>query len=167
MNNIVKAAIGIGVVGAIAGIAYVAYKKKEGPLDIFDEDNKKNEDETFEDDQEKETPKKEDTVFTKVKKKCIRVGLKFLLWVSEHQEQIEALGTLIGLGVGIFNIVSAARDFLKGNEMQKKVDDLVKEKDAFKAAWNDTQSANEADMNTLMEEFKDIKSILNATKDAA
>ena len=165
MNNLVEVAIGIGVVGAVAGIAYVA-SKKERPLDIFDED-KKSEDGIFEEDQEKETPKKEDTVFTKIKKSCIRVGLKFLLWVSEHQEQIEALGTLIGLGVGIFNIISAARDFIKGNEMQKKVDDLVNEKDAFKEAWNNTQSANEADMNTLMEEFKDIKSMLKATKDNA
>ena len=162
MNNFVKAAIGIGVVGAVAGIAYVVTKKKEGPFDIFDEE-KKDDQETEDEDQEEteEEPEKKDTILTKVKKKIVRFSLKALLWISEHQDQIEALGTLIGLGVGIFNFVTAVKDFKNGNKMQEQIDDLVNEKDAFKEAWNKTQTANETDMDTLMDEFKDVKGMLS------
>lgn len=158
MNNLLKVAIGVGVVGAVAGISYLVSKKNKSPLDVFDEKEKDVEENDI---QEEETPKKKDTVFTKVKKKLIRVGLKSLLWVSEHQEQIEALGTLIGLGVGIFNIISAARDFKNGNKMQEQVDELVRDKNSFREAWNQTQRASESDMDTLMEEFKEIKSMLS------
>ena len=162
MNNFVKAAIGIGVVGAVAGIAYIVSKKKEGPFDIFDEE-KKDDQETEDEDQEEseKEPEKKDTIFTKVKKKIVRISLKTLLWISEHQDQIEALGTLIGLGVGIFNFVTAVKDFKNGNKMQEQIDDLVRDKEGFKEAWNATQNASEQDMRTLMDEFKDVKSMLS------
>lgn len=159
MTNLGKVLLGVGVVGAVAVTAYVMNKvdEKEEPKqdnDILDEEEL----------EEETSEKKDETVLTKVKKKVLRAAIKGVVWVAEHQEQIEAIGTLIGLAAGIFNVVSAVKDFKAGNKMQDQVDELVREKNVFKEAWNGTVRANEADMDTLMDRLDDLEALIAPKK---
>lgn len=120
MNNIAKVLIGVGVVGAVAVTATVVAKKSEKQMIELKH--------TDDGAQVVEEPKKE-TVIDRVKTYAMKKSIKFLAWVLLHKDQIEAVATVLTVVSGIISVVVNVRDFMKGYEIQKKLNSLQKQMD--------------------------------------
>lgn len=148
MNNITKVLIGVGVVGAVAAATYVVTKsseKKTVVIKDFDEEG---------------NPKTEiiedESLLDRIKKAATKKAIKILAWVALHQQQIEAVGTIIGLGAGLFNIITAIRDYRAGNKMQSQINELVEFKEDFTRVWDKSMECHEQTHDQVMCKLNDI-----------
>lgn len=113
MNNIEKILIGLGVVGVTAAATYVVTKKvvekksKDISEQVIDLDNK------------------DESVLKKIKKAAHKKVVKILAWVVLHQQQIEAVGTVLGIAGATLSVVNAVRDFRNGMNLQRKLDEIA------------------------------------------
>ena len=148
MNNIAKVLIGVGVVGVVATATYVVTKSSEKKTVVirdFDEEG---------------NPKTEivedESLLDRFKEAATKKVIKILAWVTLHQQQVEAVDTIIGLGAGLFNIVTAIRDYRAGNKMQSQINELMEFKDEFHDAWNDYQDATNHNVQWFENKLNDI-----------
>lgn len=143
MKNLTKVLIGVGVVGAVAATTYfvtkstVVTKENEEGKTVVEEI-------------------KEESILDQIKEAATKKAIKILGWVALHQQQIEAVGTILGLGVTVFSLVNTLRDFKEGNEMREKIDRLVTAEEAFREAWNAACDVEISDTATIMSKLNDI-----------
>lgn len=148
MNNIAKVLIGVGIVGAVAAATYVATKSSEKKTVVIRD---------FDDEGNPKTEIIEDkSLLDRFKEAATKKVIKILAWVTLHQQQVEAVGTIIGLGAGLFNIVTAIRDYRAGNKMQSQINELIEFKDEFHDVWNDYQDATNHNVQWFENKLNDI-----------
>lgn len=114
INNFTKMLIGaaVGTV-VVAGIGVlIASKEKEEKQDIAEQAVVQDED---------------GSVLKKIKRFVKKKFIKFLAFVALHMEQIEAISTCVGLVTGVIGIASAIKEYKRGDDLQKQIDNLNKE----------------------------------------
>lgn len=148
MTNMTKVLIGFGVVGAVAAATYFVTKTTEEKTTVVarvDENGETKVEEI-----------KEESILEQIKKAATKKVIRILAWVALHQQQIEAIGTIIGLGAGIFNIINAIKEYRAGNKMREQINELVTFKDEFYASWNDYKDATNHNVQWFEQKLNDI-----------
>ncbi len=114
INNFTKMLIGAAVgTAVVAGVGmFIASKEKEEKHDVAEQAVVQDED---------------GSVLKKIKRFVKRKVIKFLAFVALHMEQIEAISTCVGLVTGVIGIASAIKEYKRGDDLQKQIDDLHKE----------------------------------------
>lgn len=114
INNFTKMLIGAAIgTAVVAGVGmFVASKEKEEKHDVAEQAVVQDED---------------GSVLKKIKRFVKRKVIKFLAFVALHMEQIEAISTCVGLVTGVIGIASAIKEYKRGDDLQKQIDDLHKE----------------------------------------
>lgn len=121
MSNKKKVILGLGLV-ALAATAIVASKKSRKYTILEGEPEEKKE----------EDP----TVMDKIKKAATRKAADVVLFVANHQEQIEAASTIIGVVGSVISVASAIREFKSGIDVEQKLNDICAHNDEFELIWN-------------------------------
>ncbi len=67
------------------------------------------------------------SVIQRIKKYVQKKVVKFLAFIALHMDQIEAISTCVGLVTGVIGIASAIKEYKRGDDLQKQIDDLNKE----------------------------------------
>lgn len=114
INNFTKMLIGAAVgTAVVAGVGmFIASKEKEEKHDVAEQAVVQDED---------------GSVLKKIKRFVKKKVIKFLAFVALHMEQIEAISTCVGLVTGVIGIASAIKEYRRGDDLQKQIDDLHKE----------------------------------------
>lgn len=114
INNFTKMLIGAAVgTAVVAGVGvFIVSKEKEEKHDVAEQAVVQDED---------------GSVLKKIKRFVKKKVIKFLAFVALHMEQIEAISTCVGLVTGVIGIASAIKEYKRGDDLQKQIDDLHKE----------------------------------------
>ena len=91
MNSLIKVLVGVGIVGAVAATTYIVTKKPEKVVQTVDSEGNV-----------EAKIVKEDSILDKIKKAAAKKVVKILVYVAEHQTQVEAFVTILGVVGGIF-----------------------------------------------------------------
>lgn len=121
MSNKKKAILGLGLV-ALAATAIVVTKKSRKYT-------------TLEGGQE-EKKEEDPTVMDKIKKAATKKAADIVIFVANHQEQIEAASTIIGIVGSAISVASAIREFKSGMDVEQKLNDICVHNDEFELVWN-------------------------------
>lgn len=150
MNNTTKFLIATGV--AAVGIGLTVYygkkmQEKETEAHIVD----------IEEDgtpviEEKTNP----NFIERIKIAATKKVVKILAWAVLHEQQLQAFATLLSVGVGIFHIVSAAKDYYRGEKLQKTLDSIVEHNNQFETIWDNHMVNVENDYDALTKKLDDI-----------
>lgn len=131
MNKIVMGAVGICAVGVVSVVVAkaVSHKGAAEPEEISD---------ISEETQETtETVEKEDESFIeRIKTAATKKVVRILAWVVLHQNQINAVGTIVGLVGGVLGVVNAVKEYTLGNKLHEKLDQLCAFEQEYRSAWN-------------------------------
>lgn len=111
-----KVLIGVAV-GAVATTAVVVAVKV----------SKKSEEKQMEEKAEEKVG-----LIQRIKKAATKKVIKILAWVAVHSEQIEATSMIIGLATSTFGIISAVKDFKRGSDTDKKLEEINEKLDSLK-----------------------------------
>lgn len=123
MSNKKKAILGLGLV-ALAATAIVVTKKSRKYTTLTAEGGQ-------------EEKKEEDpTVMDKIKKAATKKAADVVIFVANHQEQIEAASTIIGIVGSAISVASAIREFKSGMDVEQKLNDICAHNDEFELVWN-------------------------------
>lgn len=114
INNFTKMLIGAAIgTAVVAGVGmFIASKEKEDKNDVAEQAVVQDED---------------GSVLKKIKRFVKKKVIKFLAFVALHMEQIESISTCVGLVTGVIGIASAIKEYRRGDDLQKQIDDLHKE----------------------------------------
>lgn len=141
MTDLTKLLIAAGVTAVGIGVTVVSVKKmKEKQENDIPEDEAV---EVYE-------SQAEAGIIKRIKKYVLKKTIKFLAWVALHQQQIEAVVTVLSLGGAVFSVVNAVRDFRTGNKMRDQIDTLLEHQTKFQQAWNGTIDNYDANWNAVM-----------------
>jgi hypothetical protein len=135
MTDLTKLLIAAGVTAVGIGVTVVSVKKMK----------EKKENDIPEDESQAEAG-----IVKRIKKYVTKKVIKFLAWVALHQQQIEAVVTVLSLGGAVFSVVNAVRDFRTGNKMRDQIDTLLEHQTKFQQAWNGTIDNYDANWNAVM-----------------
>lgn len=76
------------------------------------------------------------SVFKRIKRYVKKKVIKFLAFVALHMEQIEAASAVIGLGSAVIGIASAVREYVKGCDMQRQLNEIERKVDSLTTAYD-------------------------------
>ena len=105
LNIAAKVLIGVGVAAVTAVVIAVVTSKKT---------NKQ-----IEDGAEKKV-----SLIQGIKEKVTKKAVRVLAWVAVHTEQIEAVSTVVGLVTGVFGIISAVKEYRRGDDANKQLQEM-------------------------------------------
>ena len=99
----------------------------------------------------------EDTSFVeKIKRYVKKMVAKFFVFVVENMEKIEATSTVIGLASAAFGIMSAVRDWRKGNDTQEKLDELNRKIDKLTETYSKNTQIKNGNQDLLFDDLQKI-----------
>lgn len=126
INNFTKmligAAVGTAVVAGV-GVAVDSYQQKKAEQKVSEAKTEIDRARAVMARNERE----QKSVIQSIKRFVKRKVIKFLAFVALHMEQIEAISTCVGLVTGVIGIASAIKEYRRGDDLQKQIDDLHKE----------------------------------------
>ena len=108
MTTLTKVLIGAAAVTVVGAVTVVIVKNNKKEKDVADA--------------AVEQDHKDDGIIKRIKTFVTKKVIRILGWVALHMQQIEAAGTLIGFVATIVSITGAIRDFVKGNDLNNKLD---------------------------------------------
>lgn len=144
MKNIYKILIGAGVVTVGAVVVHNMVSKKESYISYsIDPDTK-----------ETVYTEKEDS---RIKMAAEKKATEILAFVVVHREQIEAVGTVIGLVGGAIGIVNAFKEYRTRNDDHEMLKKIVSHCDEFELLWNRAMDGNYELYTDLKTHIDDLK----------
>lgn len=153
MNNMTKFLIATGVTAVGIGLTVYYAKKvqeKEEATEVVDDI---------------EVEEKKDISFIeKIKTAATKKVVKILAWAVLHEQQLQAFATLLSVGVGIFHIVSAAKDYYRGEKLQNTLDSVSAHNEQFEVLWDNHMMNIEndnAEINKKLDELLAFKNEWN------
>ena len=152
MNNIAKILLGIGVVGAVAATTYVVTKKseeKEVENDIPDENGEEKAD--------KASPK---DFVSMIKEGASKKATQILAWVIIHKNQLETVGTALGLFAGVLGVVNAVKEYTLGKKLHETLGEVLDFQDEFKTVWNKKIDGDMERYSKVLEELEHLNHII-------
>ena len=149
MNKLAKVLIGIGVVGAVAATTYFITKSSEKKTVVIkgvDEEGKTTVEEIVE----------EESLLDRMEKAAIKKAGKIIIFVAEHQQQIEAVGTMMSLAYTAFSFINIFKELTQRNKMQEQIDEIVKHNNEFRDIWNAYMMLDNDNDHYLNDKLNDI-----------
>ena len=147
LKGIVKAVIAVSVIG----VGAYAVKK-------ISDDKKKEE--------LHEQGIYEEPVEESIKEGAQRKVAQILGFIATHAEEVEAVSMVIGLVSGVFGVMSAFRDWRKGNDTQDKLDEIDRKLNSIMETYNNNVHATNKNMDNFAEGLKGITSNQSLIYDA-
>ena len=136
MNKILIGVAGVCAVGVV-GIVVAKAVSSKGAAEPEEVSN----DISQETEKIEVTVTEDESFIKKIKKAATKKAIKILAWVALHQDQINSLGTIIGLVGGVLGVVNAVKEYTLGNKLHEKLDQLCAFEQEYRDAWNMTLSA--------------------------
>lgn len=163
MTNLMKIAIGAGITAA--GIAITAHFVEK--MEEKEENVEGSKVVVLKDFKEDGTPviekaKEDKSVLKRIKTFVKKKFIKALTFVALHMEQIEAIGAVLGLAGTVISISGAIRDFAKGNDVNKKLDAIMKKIEDDERAINHNQQVFGTALDHICEAVKVDQDTLKA-----
>lgn len=149
MNKLAKVLIGIGVVGAVAATTYFVTKSSETKTVVIkgvDEEGKTTVEEIVE----------EESLLDRMEKAAIKKAGKIIIFVAEHQQQIEAVGTMMSLAYTAFSFINIFKELTQRNKMQEQIDEIVAHNNEFRDIWNKYMMLDNDNNHYLNDKLNDI-----------
>lgn len=103
------------------------------------------------------------SVLKKIKKAARKKVLEILQFVINHQEQIEAATTVIGLAAGVIEIASYAKSMKDHNEILTRLDKI--ERDAYGNGYSDSRDDHLKDIIEAANTKKPLDFIIDSGND--
>ena len=128
MSNTLKILGAVAAVGAVAATAYVVVKKQE----------EKKRDISESPETEEATEEKKETVVDRVKLAAQKKVIKIFAWIVLHKDKLEALGIVLSVIGGLFEVITAAKDYCTGAKLRKQITTICNDRMEFREAWNGT-----------------------------
>lgn len=150
MTNMTKFLIATGVTAVGIGITVyygkkMADKEKEVVITEIDEDGNATIEEV-----------KNESIIKKIKKAALKKTIKILAWVTLHQQQVEAVVTILSLGGAVFSVVNAVRDFRTSSNMREDIDSMLDHNSEFRDIWNKYVEIEHNRHDEIMTKLNDI-----------
>lgn len=142
MSNMTKFLIAAGVTAVGIGLT-VYYGKKMQETEVVEDDIQEEE-------------KKNLTFIGKIKAAATKKAIKILAWAVVHEQQLQAFATILSVGVGIFHIISAAKDYYRGEKLQRTLDQIVAHNKQFEILWDNHMMNNDNNHADVIKKLDDI-----------
>lgn len=144
MTNMTKLIIAAGITAVGIGVtAYYGKKMADKKKEVEDGNP------TIEED-------KDESIIKKIKKAALKKTIKILAWVTLHQQQVEAVVTILSLGGAVFSVVNAVRDFRTSSKMREDIDSLLDHNSEFRDIWNRRVEIEHNRHDEIMTKLNDI-----------
>lgn len=147
MNNTTKFLIATGVAAVGIGLT-VYYGKKMQEKEAVATD--------IQDDEIPVIDEKNTGFIGKIKAAATKKVIKILAWAVVHEQQLQAFATLLSVGAGIFHIISAAKEYYRGEKLINSLDSIVEHNKQFEILWDNHMVNAQKDHNDVMQKLNDI-----------
>ena len=82
--------------------------------------------------------------------------VKILSFVIIHKDQIEAVGTLIGLAAGVIGIVNSVKEYRTGNKMAEQIEELCAFTEKMSTVWDGAMVVYDGNWDAAFKKMNDI-----------